>query len=382
MPDKIIVMLGIHPASKEKGGISSVIDAYRAAGLFSRWPLHYLGTIASGSHAYKIRVALGALISFVRLLLSGRVALVHAQTASRASFWRKSMFMLLARAAGKPVILHLHGAEFEHFYRDECGPMRKAFVRYVLNGVDRVVVLSSQWRDAIERIAPKAQVETIVNPVPIPLYVPDPAERDPNVLLFLGRFGKRKGIFDLLQALALVRARFPHVRLRCGGDGDIAGVLERARELDLGKNIEMLGWVSGAAKERELERAAIYVLPSYAEGLPMGVLEAMAAGVPTITTDVGGIPDAIEDGVHGYLLRPGDIGALAERIVRLLEDAALRARLGTAARVKAQEVFGTERVISRVEDLYRSFGVPPRRAELVDEHLRDKSTKRGVTSSA
>src|SRR5690606_17109498 len=116
MPDKLIVMLGIDPASKEKGGISSVIDIYRAAGLLTRWPIHYIGTIASGSHAHKVRVALGALASFIRMLLSRRVALVHAQTASRASFWRKSIFMLLARAARVPVILHLHGAEFEHFY--------------------------------------------------------------------------------------------------------------------------------------------------------------------------------------------------------------------------------------------------------------------------
>src|SRR5690606_3607785 len=101
---------------------------------------------------------------------------------------------------------------------------------------------------------------------------------------------------------------------------------------------------------RELMRAAIYVLPSYAEGLPMGVLEAMASGVPTISTEVGGIPDAIEDGVEGYLLRPGDVEGFADRIVRLLEDAALRARVGTAARLKAERVFGTDRVIAKVED--------------------------------
>jgi glycosyltransferase involved in cell wall biosynthesis len=382
MPDKLIVMLGIDPASKEKGGISSVIDIYRAAGLFTRWPIHYIGTIASGSHAHKVRVALGALASFIRMLLSRRVALVHAQTASRASFWRKSIFMLLARAARVPVILHLHGAEFEHFYRAECGPIRKALVRYVLNGVDRVVVLSSQWRRALESIAPRARVETIVNPIPIPLEAPAPEARDPNVILFLGRFGKRKGIFDLLQAIALVKTRFPTVRLRCGGDGDIEGVRDRVRALGLEENVDVLGWVSGVEKERELMRAAIYVLPSYAEGLPMGVLEAMASGVPTISTEVGGIPDAIEDGVEGYLLRPGDVEGFADRIVRLLEDAALRARVGTAARLKAERVFGTDRVIAKVEDLYRSFSIPPRHGGNAHEPSVRKDADNSVASSA
>src|SRR5690606_5487623 len=120
-----------------------------------------------------------------------------------------------------------------------------------------------------ESIAPRARVETIVNPIPIPLEAPAPEARDPNVILFLGRFGKRKGIFDLLQAIALVKTRFPTVRLRCGGDGDIEGVRDRVRALGLEENVDVLGWVSGVEKERELMRAAIYVLPSYAEGLPM-----------------------------------------------------------------------------------------------------------------
>lgn len=352
-------MLGIHPESKEKGGISTVVETYRAAGLFARWPIRYIGTVVSGSSLAKIGVAASAYFAFARLLIAGRVGLVHVQMASRASFWRKSIFVLTARMARVPVVLHLHGAEFEQFYRDECGAAAKAFVRHVLSGVERVIVLSSQWRTVIASIAPRARVETIVNPIPIPATVLAPQAREAGVLLFLGRFGKRKGIFELLQALAIVRQRFANVKLRCGGDGDVAGVRTRIRELGLEQHVEILGWVSGAAKERELRRATIYVLPSYAEGLPMGVLEAMAAGTPTIATDVGGIPEAIDDGVHGLLIRPGDVDALAERIVRLLEDDDLRAELGAAARARAEAVFGTERVIARVEELYRDFGIAP-----------------------
>ena len=356
MRDKWIVMLGIHPKSREKGGISTVVDTYRATGLFERWPVRYIGTMVSGSRVAKISVAVSAFFDFARLLLVGRVAVVHAHTASRASFWRKSIFILPALAMRVPVILHLHGAEFEQFYRNECGAFAKAFARGVLNRVDRVIALSAQWRTVIKSIAPRAHVVTIANPVPIPTR-PTVAAREANLLLFLGRFGRRKGIFDLLQALTLVRQRFPDVRLRCGGDGDVAGVIARVRELGLEQHVEILGWVSGAAKERELMRATIYVLPSYAEGLPMGVLEAMAAGVPTIATRVGGIPDAIDDGVHGLLVLPGDIDALAERIMQLLDDAALRARLGAQARERAAAMFGTERVVAQIDDLYRSFGI-------------------------
>jgi glycosyltransferase involved in cell wall biosynthesis len=356
----VIVMLGIDPASKEKGGISSVVDVYRAHGLFARWRIQYIGTMVSGSRADKLRKFALALYAFVRVMLTGRVCLVHAHTASRASFWRKSVFMLLARAADVPVILHLHGGEFEQFYRQECGALRRAYIRFVLNGVSRVVVLSTQWRARIASIAPAAQLLVLGNPVVIPAEAASVDERHASDLLFLGRLDPRKGIYDLLQACAIVKAQFADLRLRCGGEGDAAAVTARARELGLADCVALLGWVSGAAKQRELLQATIYVLPSHAEGLPMGVLEAMAVGTPTIATTVGGIPDAIDDGVNGFLVEPGDTRALASRIAQLLGDPELRARFSSAARAKIVSTFSPDRVHAQLEDLYKKLGAQPR----------------------
>jgi glycosyltransferase involved in cell wall biosynthesis len=130
----------------------------------------------------------------------------------------------------------------------------------------------------------------------------------------------------------------------------------------------MLGWVSGAAKDRELMQATIYVLPSYAEGLPMGVLEAMAVGTPTIATTVGGIPDAIENGVSGFLVEPGDVDALAARIEQLLADAGLRERFAAAAYAKVASDYGTQRVLAQVEELYKRLGVLPRPVRIAHLH--------------
>jgi glycosyltransferase involved in cell wall biosynthesis len=367
MDRNVIVMLGVHPASKERGGIASVVDVYRGSGLFSRWPIAYIGTFSSGSALTKIAVAGVALWRYLRLLFAGRVMLVHAQTASRASFWRKSIFILFALAARKPVILHLHGGQFAQFYERECGVLRRWFVRRLLSRVDRVVVLSSQWQKLIEGIAPAVKAVTIANPVTVPAEVRGVDEREQGALLFLGRLGQRKGIFDLLAALAIVKQRFPEARLRCAGEGDVAGVRARARELGVEENVDLLGWISGPDKDWELSRAALYVLPSYAEGLPMGVLEAMAAGIPTVASGVGGIPDAIEDGVEGFLVNPGDIDALANRLARLLESAELRRQFASAARCKVRKLFSTEIVLSQVEDLYRNLGALPRTERNRDE---------------
>jgi glycosyltransferase involved in cell wall biosynthesis len=355
----VIVMLGVHPESKEHGGVFAVIDVYRQGGLFARWPIVYIGTVVSGGAFAKIRVATAALWSYLRILCAGRMALAHVHTASRASFWRKSIFMLLALAARRKIILHLHGAEFATFYGEECGPIGKWFIRFVMSHVDRVVVLSTQWEKLIGQIAPAAKVVKIFNPVSAPLGV-SAAPRLDNVLLFLGRFGRRKGVFDLLEALTIVRARFPAIKLWCGGDGDWAAVENRTRELGLCDCVEFLGWVSGAEKERVLAEATIYVLPSHAEGLPMGVLEAMAAGAPVVATTVGGIPDAIDDGVDGFLVAPGDIGALADRITRLLGDAEMRDVFAARAKSEARERFSAEKVLMQVEELYRRLGAAQR----------------------
>jgi glycosyltransferase involved in cell wall biosynthesis len=372
---KLIVMLGVHRDSKEKGGICSVVDVYRAGGLFQRWPIHYIGTVASGSHILKLRVLASALSDFLRVVFSGRLALVHAQTSSRASFWRKSIFIVIALAARRPVILQLHGSEFERFYRIECGAFRKRLVRWILNHVDRVIVLSSQYQDMIQRIASAANVVKIFNPAPMAnaALTPDSSqtERTSNVVLFLGRFGARKGVFDLLQALAIIRARFPAVRLRCGGDGDIEGVRAHALQLGLADCVAVLGWVRGPAKEREIAQAAMYVLPSYAEGLPMGILEAMAGGAPVVSTTVGGIPDAIEDGSDGFLVEPGDVNALADRIMRLLRSGELRERFAATARAKVQNVFAPEKVLSQLEGLYADLGASPRIPDRSERGLKD-----------
>ena len=352
-------MLGIHPSSSKRGGISSVIDVYRAGGLFARWPIVYVGTVVSGSPFVKVRVVATALLEYLQLLLQGRLALVHAHTASRASFWRKSVFILLALAARKPVILHLHGGGFEEFYNDECGVVRKFLIRYVLNRVDRVVVLSSQWQERIRAIAPRATTVCIFNPVPA-APASDVAPRRDNVVLFLGRFVHRKGVIDLLRAIAIARVRFPSIRLRCGGNDDVVDLMRCARELGVDECVEMLGWVDGAAKERALSEAAVYALPSYAEGLPMGVLEAMSAGAPVVASSVGGIPDAIQDGVDGYLVEPGDVDALADRIQRLLADTRLRAEFAASAQAKVQRLFGVPTILGQIEGLYRSLGAEPK----------------------
>ncbi len=351
---KLLVMLGTDFTTQ--GGVASVVKVYREAGLFARYPSVYLATHRDGGALRKLAAMLGAMARFGWLLLQQRVGLVHIHVASRASFWRKMAFVALARLFRVPYIMHLHGAEFAIFYEKESGARRKALIRRVFNSSAAVVVLSSAWRDWMTGIGIEVPVHAIHNPVVLP-----PASawgnRQSGDVLFLGRLGQRKGSFDLVEAAA--RPAAARARLLLGGDGDVAGVRQRAAALGVADRVEMLGWVGAERRAALLQQAWIYCLPSYNEGLPMSLLEAMAAGLPVITSPVGGIPDAVTDGVEGFLVAPGDVDGIAARLVQMIADPDLARRMGSAARHKVERTFSSAVILPRLETLYRQLGMQP-----------------------
>jgi glycosyltransferase involved in cell wall biosynthesis len=355
--NKRIVMLGTRYDTM--GGISAVVNVYRAAGLFERFSIQYLTTHCDGSAASKIRILLRALATFFSLLIMGRIGLMHVHMSSRASFWRKCLFVLPAFALRVPTIIHLHGSEFAVFYEKECNSLSKRFVRFVFNSASRIVVLSSAWQEWVSGMCTNPKVEAVYNPVLVPEQPSPWSARSNGEVLFLGRLGKRKGSYDLVDAAAQLHASNDQFRLLMGGDGDVKEISARATSLGMGDNVKLLGWVRGLDKEQYLSSARIYVLPSYHEGLPMSVLEAMAAGLPVISTPIGGIPEAVSDGVEGFLVPPGDIEMLADRLERLLNDDELAKRMGAAARDKVVTTFSADAVLPRVEQIYNELGFNP-----------------------
>jgi glycosyltransferase involved in cell wall biosynthesis len=320
----------------------------------------YLSTHSDGSLVRKSYLALLAFARYFGWLLFRPGFVLHAHVSSRASFWRKSVFIMPALWSGKAVIFHLHGSEFMRFYLDECGAFRQKLVRHLMNRCTRIVVLSESWRLNVARITDNAHVRVLMNPAVPPGERRAVRPRRTDALLFLGRLGHRKGIFVLLEALAAVRSRFRHVVLLCGGDGELDRVRAEVVRLDLSDNVTLLGWVKGAAKDELLESSTVFVLPSFDEGVPMSILEAMAWGLPVIATPVGGIPEVVTDGREGLLVAPGDADALGEAICRLLVDADLRAQMGRNGRLRFQTDFSIQSVLEKLESIYRSHGVLPR----------------------
>jgi glycosyltransferase involved in cell wall biosynthesis len=330
------------------------------AGLFERWPVLHVATHCDGSRAKKLAVAMSALITYMRYLCARRVVLVHVHAASNASFWRKLLFILAAFIGQVPVIFHLHGGGFIDFYRRSSGTIRRWAIRFVLDRSAHIIVLSDEWHRRISTITRNRNIATIANPIDARSVVYTGSYRPAtNAVLFLGRLEKDKGVLDLVDALVAVRRRCPDAVVRFAGQGDTEAIQQRASERGISGAVEFLGWISGSVKAKALAEATIYVLPSYIEGLPMGVLEAMAVGLPVVATTVGGIPDVVDDGVTGLLIKPGDTGGLANALCLLLSDPALRRRMGDAAKLLIKERYTPQRIVPKIEDIYRTLGAVP-----------------------
>jgi glycosyltransferase involved in cell wall biosynthesis len=180
------------------------------------------------------------------------------------------------------------------------------------------------------------------------------------VFFFSGQIGSRKGVFDLLSAFRDARKVCPDIRLRIAGDGELQQATMLTRELRLDDSVTFLGWLSAADIQRELGVAEVFVLPSHNEGLPMSLLEAMACGLPVVSTRVGGIPELVTDGVNGLLIVPGDVEALTRSIILLANEPSLRATLGECARETVRLRYSLETIMPRLQYIYDSMLVPDR----------------------
>lgn len=354
----IILMLG--PAITSPGGIATVVQSYQTHGLFQTWPIRYVPTTCHGSSMSKLMMLLRALATTLLYLCVGRVGLLHIHSASHHSFWRKSLFLIMGYCFGKPIVFHLHGGAFLSFYSQIPVLIRSWYVQPLLARVATLIVLSQKWKDALATVTPAIPVRIIGNPVEVsPQHDRTFEQKKVPIILFMGRLEQAKGIWDLLEACASLAQRGHNFQLVCAGPGNQEEAYSRAVRLQLDKHVVLPGWIEGATKHYWLSEATMLVLPSYYEGLPVSLLEAMAYRLPVIATAVGGIPDAIRSGVNGILIRPGDISALTEEILRLMGSSQLREQLGNAALKTVCAHYSPSQVLSLLSDTYRKCGINP-----------------------
>lgn len=296
--------------------------------------ISHISTLEDGSIPLKIRVFLQAVVKTMWMLLTKDIHLVHIRGSHRGSTFRKSMLILLVLFFRKPIVFQMHASEFHIFYANLAPGLQKLF-SWVFRQCDRFVVLSASWKKFYTTnlgLKPE-KVDVLYNPVQVPSEIPTRNSSIPLKLIFLGRIGERKGAFDLIQAFArLPESEKTKSMLIMAGDGDLEEAGNLAQSLNLNDYITFPGWIDTKERDRLLTQADIFILPSYNEGLPLSMLEAMAWGLPAIVTPVGGIAEVVTHGENGLLVEPGNIQQLSDAMKSLITSEELRLSLGAKAR--------------------------------------------------
>lgn len=341
-----VLFLGV--SMKTKGGMTAVLVSYKKY----IEGMRFIPTWRLGNKMIKAWYALQALVrTWCVLTFDKRIQIVHIHGAANASFDRCRMFINLAKRCGKRVILHEHAADFVGYYE---GSNRKDDIVATIRKCDRLIVLSESWKDFFVSIGADAQKVCVLNNiVSPPVLLPDRKLNDGKLhLMYMGEISNRKGAFDLLNAISDHLDYFKdRLVLRMGGnevDGDVRAFIKEHR---LEQVVSYEGWIMGQKKTDCLNWEDVYILPSYNEGLPIAILEAMAYRHPVISTPVGGIPEVVSDGVNGRLVKPGDLQGMAEAIQFYISHPECIEAHGRQAYEVVQNFF-PEKVFADLKEIY------------------------------
>ena len=340
-----IVMIGADRSVH--GGVSAVVNNYYRAGLDKKVNLRYIGTMVDGS---KFRKLLRAFSSYLRFLVSlPKMDILHVNMAADASFYRKKIFIDTAALFHKKILIHEHGGDFQSFYYNKNNESGRRLIRKTLNKAQVFVVLSQEWAEFFKPIVNKEKIVILENAVLIPPTTK--TSYDDHNLLFLGRLCKEKGISELLDAVSIVAQKYPDIRLYLGGVWEDNNLKKKAAALK--EHVKYLGWIDDKQKEQYMEKCSIFVLPTYFEGQPISLLEAMAKGMTVISAEVGGIPQIVTNNQEGILIPPKDTKALSDSICDLLDDPKAKKLYGTNARARIVQAYNMSQRVNELVAIYK-----------------------------
>ena len=336
-----------------KGGMVSVTKNYLG---YKGWGDYDIKFIPTHFDSNKWMVMAYFALQFGKIwwhVMTGNYKIAHLHTAERGSFWRKKILMDFYHKHGIKVVMHHHAAEFEDFY-EKCTEAQKRKVQKVLADADVNIVLSKRLVPMIKEKQPKARVEVLYNAVNT--YDENPYSLDARNVLFMGRLGVRKGTFDLIEAIKRLDKDIPaNVKFYLCGDMGENEVCQKVKGLGIEHRIAHVGWIDGEQKREFMSKSMINCLPSYNEGLPMTILETMAAGIPNISTNIASIPEVLFDGENGYLITPGDVDALVDRLRKLINEPDLRKQFSEASYALVTRDFSLVSNIEKLKGLYESL---------------------------
>ncbi|MCA9733616.1 glycosyltransferase family 4 protein [candidate division KSB1 bacterium] len=318
---------------------------------------------------------------FVHALIRHRPRVVYLLFSSaRMAFLRDAVNIMTAKAFGCKVVGHYHGGNFHRFFEAQS-PRWQQLIRSVLRKIDTIIVLGKNLRPMFQQIDPSLNLAVLYNGLPPAQFVfAEKRNEDKDVkLFFMGHLTFAKGFYDLVAAYKKLRTKYPFLRLHIAGTphgqehaGQIASFLSGKNKTFYLDNLEMVhreidemvlspdkfgamnhGVLDFAGKLEVFAKADVVILPSYTEGFSMSMLEAMFMGKPVVVSNVGALPEVVHDGENGFVIEPGDVEALQDRLARLIESPELRCKIGQTNAMAARERFSIERMADDLNCIFK-----------------------------
>jgi len=316
---------------------------------------------------------------FLRHLIFSRITIGYLLLSSgKVGFMRDAVLVFTASLFSKAVVAHYHGGNFHNFYNSST-PLYKKLIKSTMNRINTVIVLANNLKFMFEKFVDSERIKVLYNGLSVEEY--SSIERKPHkknavTILFMGHLTFTKGFNDLIKAYKKLKNNYPDIRLVFAGSlpeakptlhefltspykeyfldnidkitNEALSFIENASSYDA----QYLGFVSGEEKIRVFANADIFVFPSYTEGFPMVVLEAMLSSLPVVVTPVGALPEILEDGVNGFFVNIGDVDDIAKKVERLIIDEELRRKIGLHNREYAFRKFDVKNMAKNLVDIW------------------------------
>lgn len=333
-----------------KGGIEMVLFSYSLY-------IQKFQFISSWRNTSKFKVIIHFITQIPKIIFelkkNKEIKIIHLHGSYKGSIVRKLILLYLIKILfDKKIIYHSHGSKFEDNYKN-ADSLSKFFIKKLIENADVIICLSYSWKSFFESNFSCKKVAVLNNIINLPELKIKVHERNSIIkFLYLGLIGERKGIYDVMNLIINNRSIFESkIEIHIGGNGETENLERIIKENQLETIIKFHGWVSGSKKIELLNDSDVFILPSYNEGLPIAILEAMSYSLPIISTKVGGIPEIIDDGLNGFLITPGNLKELKKAMLFFIDDENSIKLFGINSKLKSQ-LFFPENVLNDLTKIY------------------------------
>ena len=359
-------MLG--PVPPTIGGIATHVQNIIHGPLQDKYQFLHVETMSRmhGTDSYKVESLIKKIkqiikdwFVLIRLIIKKKPHTCHIHTSlNTGAFWRDSLYLITCRFFGKRILLQIHGGKLDEFLAIYPQIIQR-IILHILNLAHQIIVLSNFQADAFKGTYIQDRLLIIPNMIEYTDFQFTPQYKGNNnvsILMIASHFTREKGVFEILEAINRLSSNDIQCNLIIIGSGKEEEAMRSfIKTHTLDDKVQITGFLGKSEIIHHLQHSSIFVLPSYSEGFPMVVLEAMASGLPIVATRVGAIPEMIKNDINGYVVDIKSIDQLTDKIKHLIEYPEKRSAMGQANIVKVRQLYSLEAVSEKFDKLYSSL---------------------------